>query len=72
LTGLRRPAERLLQFTTLAPDESLERVSQVLQEVKAIGDLNGLRRALTDAVGISLSAIPRDDLDLRVVLESGR
>jgi len=72
LIGPRRLVEGLLQLTALAYDQSLERISQVLHEVNAIGDLDGLWRALTDAVRISLPAIPCDDLDFRMVLEPSR
>ena len=46
-----------------------ERFCQVLEEVKAIGNLRRLWRPLSRPVGIGFGSIARDDLDTRVRLE---
>jgi hypothetical protein len=42
----------------------LDRLPEVLKQVKAIGDLQGLGRTLTSAVSIKARAVAADDLDL--------
>jgi hypothetical protein len=44
----------------------LDRLPEVLKQVKAIRDLKGLGRSLTGAVSIKARAVAVDDLDLRM------
>ena len=47
----------------------LDRLPEVLKQVKAIRDLKGLGRSLTGAVSIKARAVAADDLDLRMTGE---
>lgn len=53
----------------LAFEETLQHISDVLQQVKPIRDLDRLWRTLTGTLGVIWRAIPRDDFDARMVLE---
>jgi hypothetical protein len=44
----------------------LEGFHQILQQVKPVGDLGGLRRSLARPIGIGSGSVARDDLDPRV------
>ena len=46
----------------VARASGLQRLNEVVDEVEAIGDLIGVRRPRTRALGIGAPAIPRDDL----------
>jgi hypothetical protein len=58
LSGGRRGFAQLL-FDSLA---------EVLDQMKAVGDLPRLRRPQADSLSIEAAAIPDDDLDFRVLL----
>jgi hypothetical protein len=49
--------------------QSLERVSDVLEQAPPVGDLDGVRGTQRDAVGIGTRAVAADDLNARVRLE---
>ncbi len=55
-----------------ATELRLNGLAQVLQNMKSIGDLPGLRRAFPRALGERAAAIAADDLDLRMPLEPVR
>ena len=52
----------------------LDRLTQVLQHMKAVGHLPGLRRALTRAFGVETAPIAADNLDAGMLSQplSGR
>lgn len=47
----------------VAFQQTLQHILDVLQQVKAIRDLNGLRGASPRALGVVRRPIPRDDFD---------
>lgn len=49
--------------------ESLDRISEIAEQVPTISDLNNARRALANAVGINAGSITRDNLDTRVIAQ---
>ena len=55
-----------------ATELRLNGLAQVLQNMKTIGDLPGLRRAFPRALGERAAAIAADDLDVRMPLEPVR
>jgi hypothetical protein len=58
-----------LQAVTMAFDHPLAPFAQIGQQVKAIDDLDGVRRSLMDGPGVFPGAVPRDDLDTRTLFE---
>ena len=50
-------------------EHALERIDQVLHEVKAISDLDSVRCAGAGALSIDLSTVASDDFDARVRLQ---
>jgi len=48
---------------------SLDAFAQVLQQMKAISDLPGLRRSLSNALCIKTAAVAADDFDFRMLLD---
>ncbi len=72
------PAGNLFTFRTqqwpcgkpcCTPELRLNRLAQILHDMKSIGDLPRLRRAFLRALGERTAAIPTDDLDARMPLE---
>jgi hypothetical protein len=55
----------------VAEQEALQRVAHICEPVPAVGDLDGVGRALARAVGIDGGAVARDDLDARVRRQPG-
>lgn len=49
----------------------LESRCQILEEMKSVGDLDGVRSPLTNTCGIGFGSITSDDLDIGMVLEPG-
>ena len=49
----------------------LDRRPEILNQMKAIGHLSGLRRALSGSLGIETAAISADDLNRRAFLQLG-
>ena len=43
--------------------QSLDGLSEFAEQMPAIGNLDGTRSTLTDAVGIGAGTVPSDDLD---------
>ena len=48
---------------------SLDAFAQVLQQMKAIGDLSGLRRSLPNALCVKTAAVAADNFDFRMLLD---
>jgi hypothetical protein len=63
------PVWRLPDRGFEAAELPFDRLAEILQQMKAIGDLPRLRRALTRGVRIKARAIAADNLDFRVPLE---
>ncbi len=75
------PAGNLFTFRTqqwpcgkpcCTPELRLNRLAQILHDMKSVGDLPRLRRAFLRALGERTAAIPTDDLDARMPLEPVR
>jgi len=43
--------------------EALHCIAEIAEQVPSVGDLDGVGRTLTNAVGISASTVSGDDLD---------
>jgi len=48
---------------------SLDTFAQILQQMKAISDLSGLRRSLPNALCVETAAVAADDFDFRMLLD---
>jgi hypothetical protein len=68
--GLRR-IERDFELLAVALEPVAHRVTQVLQEMPAIRDLNSVWCAIGRALSVDRAAIPADDLDARVGFQPG-
>ena len=51
--------------------EGLDGLADVAEQVPSIGDLDGVRGTLADAVGVGTGTIAGDDLDARPVTQPG-
>lgn len=58
-----------LQGLPMRDEHLLQRFPQILQEMKAVGDLRGCRSPLPRALGIGGRAITRNDLDSRMLAQ---
>jgi hypothetical protein len=58
----------VLERGPMPQEESLQCLDEVLREVKAIGDLDGIRCATSSCLAIAPSSIAADDCGTRVVL----
>jgi hypothetical protein len=61
-----------MQRGALACEDTLEQLTDVRQEMKAIGNLDRSRCALTCAVGIRTRTIAADDLNVRMLAQPRR
>jgi hypothetical protein len=61
--------QRIRDRRLIAAELSLNGLAEVLQQMKAIGDLPCLRRALTRGVRIEASSVAADHLHFRMILE---
>jgi hypothetical protein len=50
----------------MSAEDLVQRFGEVLQEVKAVGDLGGRRRARAGAVPLRFHAVSGDDGDTRI------
>ncbi len=50
-------------------EQALDRVAQVLHEMKAVSDLHGVRCALGDRLGVGAGTVAGDDLNARMSSE---
>ena len=69
-----RTAERVthgFQRVPVGAEDLIQRFGKVLQQVKAVGHLGGLRCARTSAVHISLEPISGDDSQTRMLTQPG-
>ncbi len=57
------------QVSAAGDDCFLDRVAQVLPQVKAVSHLDGIRCSLAGALGVGAGPVPADDLHARVVPE---
>ena len=60
-----------LQAGTVAGDRTLDGFGEVVPQVPPVGDLDGQRRALGGAFGVTAAAVPADDLHAGVGVQPG-
>lgn len=60
---------RFLQHPIVSHEESLQGISEILQEVPPVGNLHGIRRTTSGTVRIGAGSISADNLDARVSLQ---
>ncbi len=65
----RRVAQRPMDGRGHPPQQPLDRLAQVSQQVEAVGHLAGLRRRLGRRLRERRPAVPRDELDARVLAQ---
>jgi hypothetical protein len=58
-----------LQYSLLAHEDLIEALGQILQDMKAVGNLEGVGRAQPSALSITAATIPTDDLNTRVLAQ---
>jgi hypothetical protein len=67
----RRADGSRLQHRSVVDEERFQRLAEVLDQVKAIDHLHGLRGPPANAVGVQVAAIAADDGDRRMLGEPG-
>jgi len=69
---LRSQLRSLAQRTGMTVQHPLQCIIEILEQMKAVGDLHRVWRTLGGALGVVGEAIPADDFNLRMLLEPGR